>query len=141
MTMKTATILTSEESFINNYGAALQGYILSLQSYLSGFLNPERVIIPIARKRDINQDCPTLGYLENYPCALSLLESDTLIAQQVNDLEEFILTNYKKKFSYEGISKTFYECTAEYVCREFYETVKSIIPAVTGNRISNGNDR
>ena len=64
--------------------------------------------------------CPTLPYMEKYPMALNILETEIPTEEDVSRVREFILRNKGMKRPFEEIEKIYYDCTPEYVGGKLY---------------------
>lgn len=73
-----------------------------------------------------NRNCPTLPYLERYPYALNIFEEDDIFEEQLNTLNEFILSSYKKRMTSDEIMQVYKTCTPEYCSNQMLEVINGL---------------
>lgn len=73
-----------------------------------------------------NRNCPTIPYLEKYKYALNLYEEDDIFEEQVKQLNDFILKNYRSRMTAEEILKEFETCTPQYCANQMLDVLKNI---------------
>ena len=63
-------------------------------------------------------DCPTLSYMNKYSLSLNIDDKEILTEAKVAKIEESIVSHYRERIDFDMVSKTFYECTPEYVTEQ-----------------------
>ena len=71
--------------------------------------------------------CPTVPYMEKYPLALNVLETELPTEADVSRVKDFILHSRGKQIPFEEIEQKYYDCTPEYVGGKLYELICSAI--------------
>lgn len=72
-------------------------------------------------------DCPTLSYLQKYPLALNIEETQEPSEEAVEQTRSFILKNRGKRIPFETIKRLYSSCTLEYVGSQVYNIVCSAV--------------
>lgn len=70
-------------------------------------------------------NCPTIKYLEKYPLVLNIVEDETNIHEQKIELKKFIFSTFEN-LTEEWITKTFIECTPEFVATEIMNVINMV---------------
>ena len=77
----------------------------------------------------VNKDCPSIPYMEKYPLAINLFQSDEqdeTIRCQAERLQRFIQSNFDKNIPPDQIQSLFYMCTPEYCSSIMVQAIKSV---------------
>ena len=72
-------------------------------------------------------NCPTIPYLEKYPLALTILETEVPTEEDIKIVREFILESKGQHIPFEEIRQMYYDCTPEYVGGKVYEIICKVI--------------
>lgn len=72
-------------------------------------------------------ECPTLPYMERYPLALNILETETVEPETIEKVRDFCLSNRGKQIPFEEIEKEYYTCTPEYVGQQLYDIICKVV--------------
>ena len=67
--------------------------------------------------------CPTVPYMEKYPLALNILETERPTEEDVSRARNFILHSKGKQIPFAEIEQRYYDCTPEYVGGKLYEII------------------
>lgn len=74
----------------------------------------------------VNQNCPSIPYLEKYPLALSIVEGVGTPEEHSAQIEKFIIENAGRTVDKAIILERFKECTAEYCARQMTHVLTNV---------------
>lgn len=71
--------------------------------------------------------CPSLPYMEKYPLALNVLETEQPAEADAARVRDFILENKEKRIPFEEVARLYSDCTPEYVGGRLYELIRQAV--------------
>lgn len=111
--------LIADADFLINIGNSVTNQV---PSKLFDYISMGKPIINICK----NHTCPTIKYLDKYPCSINLFEDEDCFETQLNLLRDFILNHKEKEESFLSIKKLYFECTPEYCADIFMRVISSL---------------
>lgn len=113
----TAYIMSSD--VVVNIGNTLMN---QMPSKILTYISTGKPILNIIK----DKECPTLKYVNKYPLAISVLESDSVTEAIVNEVGDFCRQSRGKAVEFNTIKKMYHEATPEYVGNSLFEVIMRI---------------
>lgn len=118
--LEEAANLMQEADFLINIGNSV---INQVPSKIFDYISTGKPIINVCKSRQ----CPTLAYISKYSLGINLYEEDNIRDRQINLLEGFIISNYKKTIQYSEVVEAFKSCTPIYCAKQLYDVLNKSI--------------
>lgn len=93
-----------------------------MPSKIFTYMSSGRPILNLYKK----DDCPTLGYLSDYPLALSVRETPEPEETDIERIRTFLRNAKGKSVPFDTVADTFRSCTSSFVGEEVYRILSSL---------------